>query len=125
MPGTTRLRQSTPERWAVSGGTIESSAPAIDSMLVPDGVGMRESCARNAEPARTWCAARNQRAAAVNGWGPPNIQGLVERLGFFGADVVVVVAGEPELERGLIRAGLPLPVGGSLLLVGRKSGITA
>jgi hypothetical protein len=43
--------------------------------------------------------------AAVNGWGPLNIKGLVQRLGFFGADVAVVVAGESDLERGMSTIG--------------------
>ena len=38
---------------------------------------------------------------AVNGWGPRNIHGLVNRVGCFGADVVVVVALESDLRRDL------------------------
>jgi hypothetical protein len=42
---------------------------------------------------------------AVNGWGASNIEGMVERLGFFGADLVVIVAGEDDLDRGFVQVG--------------------
>jgi hypothetical protein len=39
--------------------------------------------------------------AGVNGWGPLNILGLVEHDGFWGSDVVVVVAQEVDFDRTL------------------------
>ncbi|MBI1797656.1 MAG: hypothetical protein HYR74_11485 [Candidatus Eisenbacteria bacterium] len=39
--------------------------------------------------------------AGVNGWGPLNILGLIEHEGFWGSDVVVLVAQEADFERTL------------------------
>ena len=43
--------------------------------------------------------------AAVNAWGPLNMKGLVERLGFFGADAVVLVVPQADLDRGMSNIG--------------------
>jgi hypothetical protein len=41
----------------------------------------------------------------VNGWGPVNIRGVVEKLGIFGSDVVVVTALNEDVERPLAHIG--------------------
>jgi hypothetical protein len=43
--------------------------------------------------------------AGVNGWGPKNIHGLMSRIGWFGADGVVITAQEADLTRDLTHMG--------------------